>query len=73
MVEFLLQHGASLTKKNEREEAAVDTVSGGWSDGLRQFYEGIIRGSNLDLDVKKIEKQRPGVARMLRERASGKK
>ena len=73
MVEFLLQHGASLTKKNEREEAAVDTVSGGWSDGLRQFYEGIIRGSNLDLDVKKIEKQRPVVARMLRERASEKK
>jgi len=73
MVEFLLRHGASLTKKNDREEAAVDTVSGGWSDGLRQFYEGIIRGSNLDLDVKKIEKQRPMVARMLRERASGKK
>jgi hypothetical protein len=40
---------------------------------LRQFYEGIIRGSNLGLDVKKIEKQRPVVARMLRERASGKK
>ncbi|MCH2064286.1 MAG: ankyrin repeat domain-containing protein [Roseibacillus sp.] len=73
MVEFLLRHGASLTKKNDREEAAVDTVSGGWSDGLRQFYEGIIRGSNLGLDVKKIEKQRPVVARMLRERASGKK
>ena len=40
---------------------------------MRQFYEGIIRGSNLDLDVKKIEKQRPVVARMLRERASEKK
>ena len=73
MIDFLLSHGASLTKKNDREEAAVDTVSGEWSDGLGQFYEGIIGGSNLDLDVKKIEKQRPVVARMLRERASEKK
>ena len=73
MIDFLLSHGASLTKKNDREEAAVDTVSGEWSDGLRQFYEGIIRDSNLDLDVKKIEKQRPVIAARLRERASGKK
>ena len=73
MIDFLLSHGASLTKKNDREEAAVDTVSGEWSDGLGQFYEGVIGGSNLDLDVKKIEKQRPVVARMLRERASEKK
>ena len=73
MIDFLLSHGASLTKKNDREEAAVDTVSGEWSDGLRQFYEGIIRGSNLGLDVKKMEKQRPVIAARLRERASGKK
>ena len=73
MVEFLLRHGASLTKKNDREEAAVDTVSGAWSTGLRQFYEGIIRGSNLDLDVEEIEKQRPVMAERLRKQASGRR
>jgi hypothetical protein len=73
MIEFLLANGASLTKKNQRGEAAVDTVSGQWSSGLRQFYEGVIRGSNLDLDVGLIQKQRPKIAGMLRARTSGKR
>ena len=73
MIEFLLANGASLTKKNQREEVAVDTVAGAWSSGLRQFYEGVIGGSNLDLDVRLIQKQRPKIAGMLRERASGKR
>ncbi len=70
MIEFLLANGASLTKKNQRGEAAVDTVSGQWSSGLRQFYEGVIGGSNLDLNVDLIQKQRPKVAGLLRERSS---
>ena len=70
MIEFLLANGASLTKKNQRGEAAVDTVSGQWSSGLRQFYEGVIGGSNLDLNVDLIQKQRPKVAELLRERSS---
>ena len=71
MIAFLLENGASLTKRNQRQEAPVDTVSGEWSSGLRQFYEGIIRSSNLALDVRKIQLQRPQVAGMLRRRASG--
>ncbi len=71
MIEFLLANGASLTKKNQRQEAAVDTVSGEWSSGLGQFYEGIIRGSNLDLDVGTIQKRRPEIAGMLRRKAAG--
>ena len=70
MIEFLLENGASLTKKNQRGEAAVDTVSGQWSSGLQQFYEGIIGGSNLELNVDLIQKQRPRIAGMLRERSS---
>ena len=70
MIEFLLANGASLTKKNQRGEAAVDTVSGQWSSGLRQFYERVIGGSNLNLNVDLIEKQRPKVAGLLRERSS---
>ena len=70
MIAFLLANGASLTKKNQRGEAAVDTVSGQWSGGLRQFYEGVIGGSNLDLNVDLIQQQRPKVAGLLRERSS---
>ena len=53
------------------QEAAVDTVSGEWSSGLGQFYEGIIRGSNLALDVGTIQKRRPEIAGMLRRKAAG--
>ncbi len=70
MIEFLLANGASLTKKNQRGEAAVDTVSGQWSSGLRQFYEGVIGGSNLDLNIDSIQQRRPKVALLLREKSS---
>ena len=70
MIEFLLANGASLTKKNQRGEAAVDTVSGQWSSGLRQFYEGVIGGSNLDLNIDSIQQRRPKVAVLLREKSS---
>lgn len=70
MVELLLKHGASLTKRNNRQERALETVSGEWSDGLRQFYEGIIEGANLDLDADGMEKRRREMSVRLRERAS---
>ena len=70
MVELLLKNGASLMRRNNRQERAVDTVSGPWSEGLRQFYDGLIEGARLDLNAERMESQRMEMASMLRERSS---
>lgn len=67
MIDLLLENGADVEQKNDRGETPVDSVSGEWNDGLAGFYRGIIGGANLELDVETIRKQRPQIAKRLRD------
>ena len=66
IVEVLLDNGASRDKRNQRQETAIDVVAAGWSDQLAGFYHGLSTQSQLGLDLKEIEKQRPRIAKLLR-------
>ena len=68
IVKLLLENGSSAQTKNRRGESAVEVVSAPWSDELAGFYRGIGRGANLDLDLDRIERERPQIAKLLRER-----
>lgn len=68
VVKLLLEKGASLTAKNNNKETPLDVVSGAWSQGLADFYNLIGTGINQKLDLKQIEKDRPKMVQLLRER-----
>ena len=68
IVEMLLEKEASPLVKNQRGETAIDIVSSDWNEGLSQFYAGIGRSLNLNLDLKKIENDRPRMAELLKSR-----
>ena len=67
MIEFLVSKGASIGKRNHRRESSIDVVSGEWSDGLGDFYEGVSRGAGLGLKVDDMKRLRPKIAKRLRE------
>lgn len=66
IVQLLLDKGASPTVKNGRGETAIDVVSGKWSEQLGDFYSGIAKGVGIKLDLKRIQQQRPQLAKRLR-------
>jgi ankyrin repeat protein len=68
VVKLLLNKGASLTAKNNNGETPIDVVSGRWDQGLADFYTAIGTGINQKLDLKQIEKDRPKMAELLRQR-----
>ncbi len=67
VVELLLEKGASPLAKNHRGETAIDVVSSPWSDGLAEFYTGIGQESGFDVDLERIQRERPKMAKLLRE------
>lgn len=70
MVDYLLEHDASLSKKSDRGETPVDVVSSDWNDGLGRFYQSISDGANLGLDLEEIQRLRPKIAKQLRDHAA---
>lgn len=70
IVQFLLDNGASVTQKNNRGETPIDVVSGEWSDGLAGFYRAIGDGVGIELDLERIQRERPRIAKLLREHAA---
>ena len=60
---------ADLTK-NKRGEMPIDVVSSPWSKGLADFYTGIGDGTGQKLDLKRIERERPQIAELLRDGAA---
>ena len=69
VVQFLLDKGASTNTKNGRGETPIDVVSGDWSKGLGDFYTGVGRAVGIEVDLKQIERQRPELAKLLRNHA----
>jgi hypothetical protein len=70
MVDYLLEHDASLSKKSDRGETPVEVVSSDWNDGLGRFYQSISDGANLGLDLEEIQRLRPKIAKQLRDHAA---
>ncbi len=66
IVELLLANGASLEAKNGRSETPRDVVLAEWSKALADFYRGIGRSTGQELDLERIEKQRPQIAKFLK-------
>ena len=73
IVQLLLKQGASPLKKNTRGETAIDVVSSPWNPQLAGFYTGIGKSVGLKLDLKRIERERPRIARLLRDHAQSAK
>jgi DNA-binding beta-propeller fold protein YncE len=68
VVQYLLKNGGSLTHKNTRGDTALDVVSGDWNDGLAALYKGIGDATGLEVDLIRIEEERPQLAQLLRAR-----
>ena len=69
IVRFLLDKGATTSQKNDRGETALDVVSSPWSDELASLYTGIAKIANVQVDLERIERERPQITRLLRESA----
>ena len=68
-VRLLLERGASLEKRNHRRETPIDVVSSDWSEPLVRFYGVLDKAGNLNLDMERIRKTRPEIAKLLRNHA----
>jgi YVTN family beta-propeller protein len=67
IVQLLLDKGGSAVTKNGRGETPIDVVSAAWSSQLADFYTSIGNGIGLKLDLKRIERERPQIAKLLRD------
>ncbi|HJN12261.1 MAG TPA: ankyrin repeat domain-containing protein [Pirellulaceae bacterium] len=67
IAQLLLDKGGSVTQKNNRGETPVDVVSGDWNDGLVNLYEGIASAVRIELDLIRIQRERPRIGKLLRE------
>eukprot|EP00913_Durusdinium_trenchii_P011144 g10466.t1 len=66
IVKLLLDNGASPVVKNGRGETAIDVVSGEWNDQLGALYTGIGNAVGVKVDLKRIQRKRPEIAKQLR-------
>ena len=64
-MKLLLEKGASVNQRNNRKESPLDVVSGRWSEELGKFYTTIEATSDLELDLKRIQEERPRIAQLL--------
>ena len=69
IVKLLLEKNAPVLKKNNRGETVIDVVASPWSQGLADFYTGIGNSIGRKLDLERIERERPQIARLLRDHA----
>jgi YVTN family beta-propeller protein len=70
IVKLLLEKGASPLTKNKRGETAAGVVSGEWNEELAGFYTGIGNAVGLKVELKRIERERPQIAKLLRKSAA---
>lgn len=68
IVELLLERGARLDAKNQRGDTPTSVVAGPWSDTLAGFYRELRESASLPIGLNQIEKDRPKMAKLLRDR-----
>ena len=67
---LFLKNGGSLLTKNKRGETPISIVSAPWSKEIADRYTAIGRILRLDLDLKRIEQERPKIAQLLQKNAA---
>jgi hypothetical protein len=67
---LLLKNGGSLLTKNKRGETPISIVSAPWSKEIADRYTAIGRILRLDLDLKRIEQERPKIVQLLQKNAA---
>jgi hypothetical protein len=67
---LFLENGGSLLTKNKRGETPIGIVSAPWSKEIADRYTGIGRILRLDLDLKRIERERPQIVKLLQKHAA---
>ncbi len=70
MVRLLLNHGASLEAKSDRGDTPLDVVSGEWTPELEGVYNFIARTIGLELELERIQQDRPRIMALLAEHAA---
>lgn len=70
VVELLLGRDASATVKNRRGETPLDVVSADWNPQIEGFYKSIGDLVGMELDLDRIKRARPEIAKRLREHAN---
>ncbi|MHC4528164.1 MAG: ankyrin repeat domain-containing protein, partial [Planctomycetota bacterium] len=65
IVEMLIDKGADVNARNLSSETPLDTVSAPWSPELAEIYKFIAGLLQIELDLKKIEFERPKIAALL--------
>ncbi|MEK6249880.1 MAG: hypothetical protein N2C12_16970, partial [Planctomycetales bacterium] len=70
IIQQLLEHGGVTSLKNDRGETPIDVVSSTWSKELADFYtmNGGLEG--LELDLERMQRERPKIAKILREHSA---
>ena len=67
---LFLKNGGSLLTKNKRGETPISIVSAPWSKEIADRYTAISKILDLDLDLKRIEQERPKIAQLLQKHAA---
>ena len=57
------------SQRNNRKESPLDVVSGRWSEDLEKFYTFIEATSDLELDLQRIQEERPRIVQLLNNHA----
>ena len=65
-VKLLLKEGAARDTRNNDGVTALETVSGPWSDELRELYEFLGSIFQMELDIDRIRDVRPEIRTLLR-------
>lgn len=68
VVALLKSRGADLEQKNAKGETPFDVVSGRWSEELAAFYRQLGVSLGLPVDTTRLERSRPRIATLLKER-----
>jgi len=70
IVKLLLERGAKTSTKNRRGETPIDMVSSPWSEDVAKSYRDLGRVVGLKLDLERLQRERPQMAKLLREHAA---
>ena len=70
LVQLLLAKQASVTVKNGRGETPADVVAAEWSEELAGIYRRLENTLGRQLDLEKIQRARPQIAKRLAEQAA---
>jgi peroxiredoxin len=63
----LLNKGADVNAKNKDGRTPLDTVSGAWGPGVEGVYKYFAGILQMELDLTRLKKARPEIAKLLRE------